>query len=121
MWIIIDEERFTEGIYPFPYKPIFSILGSIIEFSRQKQLISLLPDDSIRNLLGFNENLIFAEYNLSPNPVDILSSENNFFGSDILMESFLEENEVEKFIILSLMLMLVTNTLINSEEEYNGI
>ena len=53
-------------------KPNFS-LGSIIEISTQGPVISFVPDDSIRDFLGFNATTIYEEYNLSPNPVDILS------------------------------------------------
>ena len=40
-------------------------------------------DDSIRELLGFNARTWNEEYNLSPNPVDILSFYNIFLESDI--------------------------------------
>ena len=81
--IIIDEGHFTEVDYPFIIKPNFSTLGSIIEISSQGPLISFLPDDSIRSLLGFNASTIYEEYNLSPNPVDILSFDNIFIECDI--------------------------------------
>ena len=71
--IIIDDEHFTEGNYPFQIKPNFSTLGSIIEISNQESAISFRPDDSIGSLLGFNKRTIYEEYNLSDNPVDILS------------------------------------------------
>ena len=41
-------------------------------------------DDSIGDLLGFNKTTIFKEYNISPNPVDILSFDNIFLKSDIV-------------------------------------
>ena len=47
--ILIGEEPFTEAKYPFTIKPIFSTLGSVIEISRQEPIISLLPDDSVRD------------------------------------------------------------------------
>ena len=81
--INIDEGHFTEGNYPFTIKPNFSTLGSIIEISPQGSSISFLPDDSIGNPLGFRESLIYEEYNLSPNPVDILSFDNIFFEYNI--------------------------------------
>ena len=40
-------------------------------------------DDSIGNLLGFNETILWEEYNLSPNPVDIPSFNNIFIETDI--------------------------------------
>ena len=81
--IIIDEEHYTEANYPFTIKPNFSTLGSIIEISTQGPVISFLPDDSIRDLLGFNKTTIFEEYNLSSYPVDIISFDNIFIETDI--------------------------------------
>ena len=46
-------------------------------------MISFAADDSVGILLGFNEILLWAEYNLSPNPVDILSFDNIFIHTDI--------------------------------------
>ena len=81
--VIIDEEHYTEANYPFSIKPNFSTLGSIIEISTQGPVITFVPDDSIRDLLGFNKTTIFDEYNLSPNPVVILSFDNIFLECDI--------------------------------------
>ena len=81
--IIIDEEHYTEANYPFNIKANFSTLGSIIEISTQGPVITFTPDDSIGDLLGFNKTTIFEEYNLSPNPVDILSFDNIFIDTDI--------------------------------------
>ena len=81
--IIINQEHYTETNYPFNIKPNFSTLGSIIEISIQGPIISFAPDDSIGDLLGFNKTTIFEEYNLSPNPVDILSFDNIFIETDI--------------------------------------
>ena len=81
--IIIDQEHYTETIYPFNIKPNFSTLGSIIEISTQEPVVTFIPDDSIRGLLGFNKTTIFEEYNLSPNLVDILSFDNIFIETDI--------------------------------------
>ena len=81
--INIDEEHYTEAIYPFTIKPNFSTFGSIIEISTQGPVITFAPDDSIGDLLGFNKSAIYEEYNLSPNPVDILSFDNIFLECDI--------------------------------------
>ena len=81
--IIIDQEHYTEANYPFSIKPNFSTLGSIIEISTQGPVITFVPDDSIRDLLGFNKTTIIEEYNLSPNSVDILSFDNIFLECDI--------------------------------------
>ena len=81
--ININQEHYTETNYPFNIKPNFSTLGSIIEISTQGPVITFVPDDSIGDLLGFNKTTIFEEYNLSPNPVDILSFDNIFIETDI--------------------------------------
>ena len=41
-------------------------------------MIGLVFNDSIGTLLGFNETILYDEYNRSPNPVDILPSDNIF-------------------------------------------
>ena len=76
--IVINEEHYTEANYPFTIKPIFSTLGSIIEVSPQGPIISFMFADCIRDLLGFNARTLYEEYNLSINPVDILSFDKNF-------------------------------------------
>ena len=81
--IIIDDEHFTETNYPFKIKPNFSTLGSIIEITDPEAAISFRPDDSIGSLLGFNKRTIYEEYNISDNPVDILSFDNIFIETDI--------------------------------------
>ena len=69
--------------YPFTIKPNFSTLGSIIEISTEGPKITFVPDNSLRDLLGFNKATIYEEYNLSPNLVDILSFDNVFLENDI--------------------------------------
>ena len=81
--IIIDEEHYFEENYPFIIKPDFNTLGSIIEISPQGPIISFAPDDSIGQLLGFSKTTIYEEYNISPNPVDIISFDNIFIECDI--------------------------------------
>ena len=81
--IIFDDMHFTSENYPFKIKPNFSTLGSIIELSNQESAISFRPDDSIGSLLGFNKRTIYEKYNLSDNPVDILSFDNIFIETDI--------------------------------------
>ena len=75
---IIDEEHYTEANYPFKIKPNFSTLRSIIEISPQGPIISFMFDDSIKDLLGFHAITLYEEYNLSTNPVDILSFDDIF-------------------------------------------
>ena len=81
--IIIDEGLYTEANYPFTIKPNFSTLRSIIRISTQGPVITFVPHDSIRKLLGLNKTKIYEEYNLSSNPVDILSFDNMFSECDI--------------------------------------
>ena len=40
-------------------------------------------DDSMRDVLGFNARTIYEEYNLSHDPVDIISFNNIFIETDI--------------------------------------
>ena len=80
--IIIEKEQYTEANCPFSNKPNFSTLGSIIEISTQGSVFTFVPDDSIRDLLGFNKTAIFEEYTLSPNLVDILLFDKFFFEWD---------------------------------------
>ena len=81
--VIIDNEHFTEANYPFKIKPNFSTLGSILEITDPEAAIPFRPGDSIGSLLGFNKRTIYEEYNLSDNPVDILSFDNIFIECDI--------------------------------------
>ena len=80
---IIDEEHYAPANYPFKIKPNFSTLGSINEISPQGPIISFMFDDSIKDLLGFHAIILYEEYNLSTNPVDILSFDNFFLECDI--------------------------------------
>ena len=83
--IIINDEyfNFTSENYPFKIKPNFSTLGSIVELSNEESAISFKPSDSVGNLLGFNKRTIYEKYNLSDNPVDILSFDNIFLERNI--------------------------------------
>ena len=80
---IDDEEHYTESTYPFTIKANFSTLGSIIETSSQEPVFTFVLDDSMRDLLGFNQTTIYEEFNLSPNPVDILPFDIIFLECDI--------------------------------------
>ena len=81
--IIIDKGHYNENNYPFTIKASFSTFGSIIEISQTGPIISFVMEDSIRILLGFGQTNLYNEYNLSPNPVDILSFDNIFIECDI--------------------------------------
>ena len=80
---IIYEDHYTEENYLFKIKPNFNTLGSIIEVSTQRPIITFVPDDGIGDLLGFDSTTKFSEYNQSNNPVDILSFDNIFLETDI--------------------------------------
>ena len=62
--LIIGKEHITEADYPFTIEPKFSILGSFMEISKHKPLFSFLPDDCLRNLLGYNAVTLYEEYKL---------------------------------------------------------
>ena len=81
--IFIDEAHYTESEYPFTIQPNFSTLGSIIEKSPQGPIIGFVFDDSNRSPLGFHETILYEEYNLSSNPIDILSFDNIFLETNI--------------------------------------
>ena len=81
--IIIDKGHYTETIYPFRVTPNFSTSGSIVEILTPGPQISFVFDDSIGKLLGFAEFLVWGKYNLSDNPVDIISFDNIFIECNI--------------------------------------
>ena len=81
--IFIDEGHYTAVNYPFTIKPNFSTLGYVIEKSTPRLVITFAPDDSIGDLLGFNKTKIYEKYNLSHNPVDILSFNKISLETDI--------------------------------------
>ena len=81
--IIIDKGHYSENEDPFRIKPIFSTLGSNIEISPQRSIINFVFNDSITNVLRFDEVILYKEYNLSPNPVDVLSFDEIFLECDI--------------------------------------
>ena len=82
-WIIIDKRHFTEANYSFTIKPNFSTLGPTKEISPQGPIISFMFDVNIRDRLGFSAVTMDEDYNISPNPVDILSTDNIFLECDI--------------------------------------
>ena len=92
--IIIDKGHCTQKEYPFTIKPNFSNLGSVIEILQQGPIISFVFNDGIRNLLGFQETILYKEYNQSRNPVDIISL--IIFSLKLILpkEYFLKGNEL---------------------------
>ena len=81
--IITEKGHYTEDQYPFITKPNFSTQGSILEISPQGSIISFLFNDSIRNLLGLNETILYRQFISSLKLVDIISSDNIFTETDI--------------------------------------
>ena len=75
---IIEDGCFKETNYPFTIKPSLLTPGYFDEFSSNitGSQIAFTSDDSIKDLLGFKPSIIHEEYNLSDNPVDILSFDN---------------------------------------------
>ena len=59
--IIIDEGHYSENNYPFTIKPNFSTLGSIVELSQTGPIISFVMENSIGQLLGFDETILYNE------------------------------------------------------------
>ena len=80
--IIFDEGHYSKNEYPCTTKPNFSSLGSIIEKSPQGTIIGFVFNDSIRKLLRLDETILYKDYNISHNPVDILSFDNILLGRD---------------------------------------
>ena len=75
---IIFHKKHTKANCPVKIKLNVAALRFIAEICRQEPIISFPHNDKIRDLLGINSTTIYEEYNLSPNPVDILSFDNVF-------------------------------------------
>ena len=58
--IIIEKGQYSESDYPFRIKANFSTLGNILEKLTPGPQINFVFDDSIGNLLGFNEILVWG-------------------------------------------------------------
>ena len=97
---IIDQGYYNEDNYPYKISPNFSTLGSIIEIKPQGSIIGFVFEDSIGRLLGFNETILYEEYNLSPNPVDIISFDNIFIETDIAKVYTSKVKEAVLYLIL---------------------
>ena len=82
--ITIHEWFFTEEHYPFPVKPNFSTIDSIIEIEPCRAWkTSFVRDDILRDLIGFKPIVVLDESILSLYPLDIMSFVNNFPETDI--------------------------------------
>ena len=53
-------------------------------------MIGFVFEDSVGNLLGFDETVFYKEYNPSPNPVDFLSFDNLFIETDVARGAIFE-------------------------------
>ena len=81
--IFIGKSFYSENDYPFKIKPNFNTLGSIVEIWPQGPTSGFVYDNIIGSLLELNETILWEEYNLSPNPVDIISFDNIFIETNI--------------------------------------
>ena len=119
--IIIDEEHYSKNNYPFSIKPNFSTLRSIVEISQAGPIVSFVWENSIGKLLGFDETILYNEYNLSPNPVDNLSFDNNFLKTDMAQGTIFKSKRsgiIHKF---TMDVDPGYNYIENSEVVFNGI
>ena len=80
---IIDKGLYSGYEYPFMVKPNFSTLGSIVEIKPQGEVNGFVYDENNRNLLEFQETILYKEYNLSQKPVEILSFDSIFLECGI--------------------------------------
>ena len=86
--ICINDGHFREDDYPFKIKPNFSTIGCIIRIDVGKgRQISFMPDDNVRDSLGFKPKVIPEQYNLSDYPDDILSFDNFFIECHIVQRN----------------------------------
>ena len=83
--IIIKECYFTDETYRFLIKPNFSTLRSFAESKQnfKNSQSSFTPSDCLRNQLEFDSVALYEKYKLSPSPVDILSFDKIFLGTNI--------------------------------------
>ena len=88
--VITEQGHYSENNYPFIIEPKFSTLGIIREITETGPIISFVLDSSTGSLLGFDKTILYNEYNLSPNSVDILSFDNFLLETDIAQGMFFE-------------------------------
>ena len=89
----IEEGHFTQVDYPFKIEPNYSTLSSIIQISRHE----FYPKEGIGALFGFNATTKYEKYNLSPNPVDILSFDKTSKETDIARGMIFRSKGAERF------------------------
>ena len=114
---------FTTEIYPFIITPNFSTLGSFIEMTAKfiDSRISFLHDDGRRELLRFDSVVIYEQYTLSHNPVEILSFDNMFTETNIAQGKTFQIDLQQFLIILRWTLIPVVDKFKNSEVVFKGI
>ena len=119
----IKKGCFTTEIYPFIITPNFSTLGTFIEIKANfiGSRISFLHDDRRREFLRFDSVVIYEQYILSPNPVEILSFDNMFMETNIA-QGMTFQIDLQPFLInLRWTLIPVIDKLKNSEVVFKGI
>ena len=84
-----------KNIIHFYSNLIFSTLASIVGTSSRWLKICLLQDVSLRDLLGFDPVVLNEKYNLSPNPVGILSFDNFVLETEIAQAMLLKTKPSE--------------------------
>ena len=116
------EGYFTTEIYPFIITPNFSTLGSFIQIKPNfiGSRISFNHDDSRRELLAFDSVVIYEQYNLSPNPVEILSFDNMFMETNIAQGMTSQIDLQQFFIHLRWTLIPVVDKLKKLEVAFGG-
>ena len=114
---------FTPELYPFKITPNFSTLGGFIEIKPNfiGSGISFLHDDSRREFLRFDSVVIYDQYNLSHNPVEILSFDNMFMETNIAQGMTFQIDLQPILINLRWTLIPVIDTFENSEVVFKGI
>ena len=95
-------------------------MGSIITISPKNPIIGFVFNDSTGGLLGFNETILWEEYNLSPNPVDILSFDNIFIETDIAQGAIYRGKRTGIIHNFTMDVDPGYKYIKNLEEEYNG-
>ena len=83
---ITDEDCYIQITIPpgaYGIESMKNEMKRIIIDEEPGPVIIFVPDDTTGDLLGFNETTMFEEYNLSPNPLDILSFDNVFLECNV--------------------------------------
>ena len=79
--MIIDRGCAREENYQFFFKRNFSTLGSIIENTGEWE-VDFTQDKTMKTPLAFSKVILNEKYNISDNPVDIISFDNISLETD---------------------------------------